>query len=111
MPTSTKQWVYLALAIAGITFTWYYNIQFMMVNGTDITDFIKAVTLNDAAMSIAFDISIVGFTFFFWSYHEAKKLSMKHWWAYVVLSCGIAIAFAAPLFMYMREKKIEGENS
>lgn len=106
MPKNIKQGVYLLLAISGISLTWYHNIHFMMAHGTDIRDFIEAITQNDAALSIAFDISIVGFTFFFWSFHEAKKLGMKNWWLYAVLSCGIAIAFAAPLFMYMREKKL-----
>jgi hypothetical protein len=110
MPETNRQWVYLLLAIAGISSTWYFNIHFMMENGTDIRDFIKAVTLNDAAMSIAYDISIIGIAFLFWSYHEAKKLAIKHWWLYPVLSCGVAIAFAGPLFLYMRERKLQALN-
>jgi hypothetical protein len=107
MSSAKKANVYLVFAVLGICTTWYFNINFMMENGSDIRDFISAITLNDAAMSIAFDISIVGFTFFFWSYYEAKKLGMKNWWAYPVMSCFIAIAFGAPLFMYMREKKLQ----
>ena len=106
MPTNTKQSVYFILMILGICSTWYFNIQFMAANGTDIRDFIEAVTLNDAAMSIAFDISIIGIAFLFWSFQEAKKLEMKNWWVYPIVSCFIAIAFGGPLFLYMREKKL-----
>lgn len=107
MPTTTKQWVYLILTILGISSTWYYNLNFMMENGTDIRDFVAAVTTNDAAMSIAYDISIVAIAFLFWSFHEAKKLGMKNWWVYPIVSCTVAIAFGAPLFLYMREKKLQ----
>ena len=110
MPETKRQWIYLLLAITGVCTTWYYNINFMIVNGTDIRDFIKAVTLNDAAMSIAYDISIIGIAFLTWSYTEAKKLGMKNWWVYPVLCCGIAIAFGGPLFLYMRERKLFEQN-
>lgn len=110
MPATKTQWVYLLLAIAGICSTWYFNIHFMMEHGADIRDFIQAVTLNDAAMSIAYDISIIGIAFLFWSYGEAKKLGMKNWWIYPVLSCGVAIAFGGPLFLYMRERKLAEIN-
>ena len=107
MPSNTKQWVYFVFMIMGICSTWYFNIQFMSANGTDIRDFIKAVTLNDAAMSIACDISIIAIAFLFWSYQEAKKLGMKNWWVYPVISMSIAIAFGGPLFLFLREKRLE----
>lgn len=107
MSSTAKQNVYLVFAIIGICATWYFNINFMMENGTDIRDFVAAVTTNDAAMSIAWDISIVAIAFLFWSFHEAKKLGMKNWWIYPVVSCGIAIAFGAPLFLYMRERRLQ----
>jgi hypothetical protein len=31
---------------------------------------------------------------------------MKHAWAYVVLTFGVAFAFAAPLFLFMRERHL-----
>jgi len=107
MTSTTKQNIYLAFAIVGICSTWYFNISFMMEHGTDIMDFVAAVTTNDAAMSIAWDISVVAMAFLFWSFHEAKKLGMKNWWVYPLVSCTIAIAFGAPLFLYMRERKLQ----
>src|SRR5690606_37202051 len=74
MPSNSRQAIYLALAIVGLCSTWYFNIQFMMQHGSDIRDFIAAVTLNDAARSIAADIGIIAFAFLIWSFHEARKL-------------------------------------
>lgn len=108
MSSKSKQMVFLIFTLLGILSTWYYNLQFMSDNGTDIRDFIAAATSNDAARSIAIDIMIFGYAFLFWSFQEAKKLKMKNWWMYPLLSCVVAIAFAAPLFLFMREKKLSG---
>lgn len=106
MPVNMKQSIYLFLALIGLSGTWFFNIQFMQANGTDIRDFVAAVTLNDAAMSIAVDISIIAIAFLFWSFHEARKLGMKNWWIYLLAS-SFAIAFGGPLFLYMRERRLQ----
>ena len=98
---------YFALTILGIFCTWYFNLQFMSEHGSDIRDFIAAATANGAAKSIAIDITIFGVAFHLWSFQEASALGMKHWWLYPVLSCIVAIAFAAPLFLLMRERKLD----
>jgi len=33
-------------------------------------------------------------------------LSMSHWWIYVVLTFTVAIAFAFPLFLLNRERRL-----
>ncbi len=106
MTSDKKQFVYLVLTILGAVSTWYFNIQFMMANGSGLDDFIAGATANDAARSIAVDIVVFGLAFLFWSFLEAKRLGMTNWWLYPILSGCIAIAFAAPLFLYMRERKL-----
>jgi hypothetical protein len=38
---------------------------------------------------------------------EARRLGMRHWWVWPVLTFGIAFAFAFPLFLYFRDRRIE----
>lgn len=42
--------------------------------------------------------------FLFWSYHESKRIAMRFWWIYAVLTFMIALAFAFPLYLFMRER-------
>ena len=110
MNSSTRKTIFLITAVVGVYVTWYFNIQFMQkTGGFSLTEFIAASYANDASASISNDILVVVFTFLVWSFSEAKRLAMKNWWLYVVLTFSVAIAFAFPLFMYMRERAIEAQ--
>jgi hypothetical protein len=107
MASSNRQLFYGVTALIGVVVTWYFNIQFMIeTGGFSLGEFIAATNANAAATSISNDLLVVVVTFFFWSFLEAKRLGMRHWWAYVILTFSIAIAFACPLFMLMRERKL-----
>lgn len=103
-----RQYAYLALAIAGISATWYHNLAFMQESGGafDLGAFIAGTFANHAASSIAWDITIACIAFLVWMTGEARRIGMRHAWVYVALTFGIAFAFAAPLFLYMRERHL-----
>jgi hypothetical protein len=103
-----KERIYALLALAGITLTWYHNLQFMQTTGSlDIRDFIAACFVNHAAASIAWDVSIAAATFLTWSYVEARRLQMPRWWLIPLLTFGIALAFSFPLFLLLRERRLK----
>jgi Terpene cyclase DEP1 len=103
--------MYGILAIAGIGLTWYFNIQFMLQQGSfSLAEYTSAININPAASSISIDIFIAAFAFVFWSFFESRKLGMRHWWIYIVLTFGIAMAFAFPLFLLMRERKLASQT-
>lgn len=102
------KYVYLALAILGMCWTWYYNIQyFQTVENASGADFIAQCLTTLPAKSIGADITVVGFTFFVWMIAEGLRLKMKVIWLLLPLTMLIALAFTFPLFMYFREQKLE----
>lgn len=110
MSSNAKQIFYGLMAIVGVCATWYFNIQAMQIDPNfSFAVFISDNYVNPSSASITNDITVVLVVFFFWSFFEARKLKMKHWWVYVPLSVGIAIAFAYPLFLLMRERAIENQ--
>lgn len=107
MNTNTKQIFYALMAIVGVCATWYFNLQAMELDPNfSFASFIGDNYVNPSSASIANDIVVILVVFFFWSFVEARRLEMKHWWVYVPLSIGIALAFAFPLFLLMRERAI-----
>ncbi|MGB1883056.1 MAG: DUF2834 domain-containing protein [Gammaproteobacteria bacterium] len=107
MTAARKQRFYLSMAIIGVCVTWYFNIQFMIEHqGFSALAFITACYANAASSSIANDLTVVVVTFLFWSWFEARRLNMRNWWLYVVLTFSVAIAFTCPLFLYMRERAL-----
>ncbi len=109
---SKKERVYVILAAAGLVLTWYHNLNFLMETGSvDIRDFILACFVNHASASIAWDVSIAAATFLTWSYVEARRLQMPRWWLMPVLTLGVALAFAFPLFLLLRERRLKSVSS
>ena len=105
--SSIKQVFYAVMAIVGVCATWYFNLQAMELDPNfSFASFVHDNYVNPSSASIANDIAVILVVFFFWSFVEARRLNMKHWWVYVPLSIGIALAFAYPLFLLMRERAL-----
>jgi len=97
------------LAAAGAAATWYYNIQFSIAAGGafSLAAFIRDGFANPAAASLASDVTIAAAAFLCWLPFEARRLSMRRWWLYAVLTVTVAFAFAFPLFLLMRERRLQ----
>ena len=105
------KYLYLLLAILGISWTWYFNIQFFQTaEDTSLSNFIDLCSMNLPSKSIGADIIVVCLTFFAWMIPESLRLKIKFWWALIPLTFLIAIAFTFPLFLYLRERRLEQIN-
>ena len=93
---------FLILSIVGLITAWVFN-GIASVTGQNYLDawFGSAV---DWVLSL--DILIVAIAGSVFMIYEARKLSMKRVWLYIVLSGVTAFAFTFPLFLAMREKKL-----
>lgn len=104
---STRQIVYLLLAAAGLVLTWYHNLALVAETGSfDVRNFIDGMFANHAAASIGWDITIAGAAFLIWVQSESRRLGMRLWGLWVVVTFGVAFAVAAPLFLFARERKL-----
>lgn len=109
MDSKQRQIAYAALAVIGLIATWYFNLAFMAESGGSfsVAAFVAASYANSASSSISNDLTVGVFAFLLWSFHEARRLQMRHWWAYVVLTFAVAFACAYPLFLLMRERRMQ----
>ena len=103
-----KKYIFLAIAILGLCYTWYYNILFFLeTENTSIVYFFEMAQINYAGKSFGADLTVVVITFFVWMIPDARKLKVKYWWILIPLTFLIAIAFAFPMYLYMRERRLE----
>ncbi len=108
MQLSKTQMLYLLLALIGLIGTWYFNIKFFMTEeDSSIMNYIAQTRTTFPAKSFNIDLLICLLTFFAWYIPEAIRLKMKHWWVFIILSYGVAFAFAFPLFLFFRDRKME----
>jgi Protein of unknown function DUF2834 len=106
---SVPRLLYLLLAIAGLVMTWKFNLQFMSESGGafDLDKFLADSSSNAASQSLGWDLAIACIAGLIWIYFEARRLGLRFFWVYIVLAFGIAYAFAFPLFLFVRQGKLE----
>jgi hypothetical protein len=95
-------------ALAGAVVPWYFNLRFMIESGEMITpvNLFAAGYASVLAGSLTSDFLVATTAVLVWMVVEARRLGMRHWWAYVVLTFLVAFAFACPLFLLMRELRL-----
>ena len=103
--------LYLLLAILGLVMTWYYNLQFIAESGGsfDVGEFIAASSTTAAAQSLSWDLAIACIAGITWIFFESRRLGLRFFWLYILLSFGVAFAFAFPLFLFVRQGKLEAD--
>lgn len=107
MSSTLRQALYGLLAVLGLVTTWYYNFAFMgEKGGFSVAEFMTAWNANAAASSILWDVSVAALTFCVLAVAEARRIGMRHAWLYLVLTFTVALGFAFPLFMMMRERHL-----
>ena len=100
--------IYFIFAIAGGIFPTLSNIDFARSYGPgfDIIKFIELANINPAAESLSRDLMIGAGAIIIWIFSEARRLKMKHLWIVILSTFTIAFAFAAPLFLLLRERRL-----
>lgn len=101
--------LYLALAVAGGILPWLANLEFMRTYGAsfDLGLFVRLANANPAAASLSRDLAVGAAAVTIWMVSESKRLGMRGL-TWVLLSCvTIAFAFGCPLFLYLRERRLD----
>ncbi len=106
--SQVRQVAYFALAALGLLGTAYFNAQWFGNDAFDHTvkGFVEPAFGNSAASSVGVDLSVVCLAAWVLIVTEARKLGMQRSWLYVVGSMVTAIAFAFPLFLGLRERRL-----
>lgn len=100
--------LYLVLAIAGAVLPWLANLDYIRESGGafDIAHFVAQANANPAAASLSRDLGIGATAVVIWMVREARRIQMRGL-PWVLLSCvTLAFACAAPLFLYLRERRL-----
>jgi hypothetical protein len=109
----TRHWtplaiIWFALAIAGLVGTWVFNALAIAQMRDFIGDWVNS---GPSVSSLTVDLLVVAIAGSMLIIVEAKRLGMKRGWLYVALSGVTAFAFTFPLFLAMRERRLEAMRS
>jgi uncharacterized membrane protein YraQ (UPF0718 family) len=100
--------VYGALSAVGLVGTFVLNAWSVLAARDYLGDIIGS---GPAVSSIGVDLLIVAVAGAVFIVAEARRLGMKQAWLYIVLSAVTAFAFTFPLFLAMRERRLDADRA
>lgn len=105
----TKNWTplaiaWLVLAVGGLVGTWIFNALAIIQLRDFIGDWVGS---GPAVTSLTVDLLVVAVAGSILIVVESRRLGMKRAWLYIVLSGITAFAFTFPLFLAMRERRLQ----
>jgi hypothetical protein len=97
----------MILAAVGLITAWVFN-GIASVRGEN---YLEAWFSSPADWVLSLDLLVVAVAGSAFMIMEARKLGMKRVWLYIVLSGITAFAFTFPLFLAMRERKLQATQT
>jgi hypothetical protein len=98
-------WVYLAVAAIGLVGTAWFNVRSVLEPSGDT--FFAAWFANPSVSSLAWDLLAVASAASIFIVLEGRRLGIRWYWAYVLVSFVTAVGFTFPLFLAVRERALD----
>ena len=73
----------------------------------NIAEFMAAASASPAGQSLGWDLAIACVAGLTWMFFESRRLGLGFFWVYIILTFSVAYAFAFPLFLFIRQGKLE----
>ena len=103
MKSNTVIPVYALISVTAFVACLYHFIPYTSPGSGGLPQFVEDLFVTPASRFITIDIVMYFFAGCIWMVVEAKRLAMKHVWAYIVVGFFVAIAVAFPMFLIHRE--------
>lgn len=101
---------YLWLCIVGTILPYVPFVAFLSQNGLNLSLFFEELFSNYISSFFALDLILTSLVFWAFLFWEGSRLEMK-FWVYVVCHLSVGLSLAFPLFLLMRQRKLESAQT
>ena len=102
--------VYLILAVIGFVGPYYFFVSFLAAHGLDGKAFVQELFGTRISTFFAVDLLLSSVVFVRYLRQEAARYSIGSWWLYLVALLTVGLSFALPLFLSVRESRLEAKT-
>lgn len=98
---------YLALCVLGTVLPYWQLIPFLRTNGIDVRLMIQQLFVNPVAAF--FGVDVIVSTLVLWALIaiEGRRHDVRNRWLPVLASLTVGVSLGLPLFLYMKEARLE----
>src|SRR5215475_12258319 len=102
---------YLVAMIVGAAAPFYLLSQHFAANGFGLSNFLAAAFPNSAASGLVADLILSATLGLIVFGREARALGVRGFWAVVLGTLLIGFSFGLPLYLYLRESRVEADRT
>jgi hypothetical protein len=99
--------VYLALCVAGTLLPYSQFIPFLREHGLDARVFFEQLFSNWIGGFFGMDVIVSSVVLWVFVFVDGRRSGVKHLWMPIAASLVVGVSLGLPLFLYMREARLE----
>jgi len=99
--------LYLALCVAGTVLPYSQLLPFLREHGLDLRLFLEQLFANRIAAFFGMDVIVSSVVLWALVFIEGRRAGVRHLWAPVAANLAVGVSLGLPLFLYMRERRLE----
>jgi hypothetical protein len=101
---------FLILCVLGALLPLSQFAPWVLENGLDIPLFFQELFSTKIGGFFGMDVIVSAMVLFVFIFAEGKRLNMPNLWLPVVTTLSVGVSLGLPLFLYMRQKRIESKT-
>lgn len=99
--------IYLALCVVGTILPYLFFVPFLLQHGLDLPLFLQQLFVNRISSFFGADLIVSSIVLWIFVFCEGDRLGMRNLWVYVAANLTVGISLALPLFLLVRQRKLE----
>lgn len=104
----TAKSLYLALCVAGTVLPYWQFMPFLGQHGLDLRLFVAQLFASPVSGFFGMDVIVSSAVLWVLVLVDGRRAGVTHLWAPIAANLAVGVSLGLPLFLYMRERRLEG---
>jgi len=103
--------IYLALCFLGALLPYWQFVPWVMQHGLNLPLFVRELFANRISAFFGMDVLVSAVVLMVFMRIESERLKIRRRWLPVLALLTVGVSLALPMFLYMRESRMEQSKS
>ena len=99
--------LYLILCVAGTLLPYSQLIPFVREHGLDFHLFVAQLFANRVSGFFGLDVIVSSLVLWIFVYLDGRRYGVRPLWAPILANLAVGVSLGLPLFLYLRERRLE----
>ena len=105
------RYVYLCLCFAGAALPCWQLVPWLLTHGLDLRLLVTELFSTRIGGFFGLDVIVSAVVLFVFIGVEGSRLAIQKVWIPVIATCAVGVSLGFPLFLYMRQRKLDAQFS